>query len=346
MQFRIYLICVWLFFLGQRLEAILIDNSWSLAQSNALATNFAEFASFSAVGKVNVWEGASSYYGTGVLIGSDWVLTAAHNWDAGLMTNMSFNVGGSNYTANLANVYQHTNWTSAPSPLANKTVGSGQGWDIALFRLTSSVSGIAPAPLYTGNSEHGKQVYTLGFGSTGTGTATSTPNTSGNVHAIANVVDRVTNQSHGGFSGGALYYDFDSGLAGGNTFSVGGVPDESSFLTSLNPSGTIVGSGSNFDQVMYGGSIVEGGTAAGDSGGPSFILDDGVWKVAGLTSWGVNPATGYGFNGLYGDITAMTRVSAHIDWIAGISGVPEPETWGVVLGGVALVVVILRRYRV
>ena len=323
-------------------RAILIDNSWSLTLSNALATDFANFPSFQATGKVGITEGAANFDGTGVLVGNDWVLTAAHNWTNTAVTGLTFTIGGTLYNGNLAQRFQHPLWNAAPAPLMNATVGISQGWDIALFRLTTPVTGIAPAQLYTGTDELNSQVYTLGFGRTGTGTTASVNNVSGSIHAISNTIDRATSQVSGTSPGGQLFFDFDGG-ANGNTLATAGLPDANAFSTTLNPAGTIFGATSTTTQVTRLGSIIEGGTAQGDSGGPTFILDGGAWKVAGITSWGINPADNYGANGLYGDISALTRVSQSIDWINSIL-VPEPGT-GVLLMVAVFVLGITRRRR-
>ena len=325
-------------------RAILIDNSWNLTASNALATDFANFPSFAATGQVGITEGAASFSGTGVLIANDWVLTAAHNWTNASVTALTFTVGGTLYTGNLAQRPQHPLWNTSPAPLANATVGISQGWDIALFRLTAPVVGITPAQLYTGSGELGSQAYTLGFGRTGTGTTPVTNNVSGSIHAISNTIDRTTSQTSGGFPGGQLFYDFDSGVAAGNTLVTAGLPDAptSSFMTTLNPAGTIAGTTSTTTQVKNGAITIEGGTAQGDSGGPTFILDGGAWKVAGITSWGVNPADNYGANGLYGDVTAVTRVSTQVAWINSIL-VPEPATGIMMMLAVMILGIVLRR---
>lgn len=323
-------------------RAILIDNSWNLTASNALATDFANFPSFAATGQVGITEGVASFNGTGVLIANDWVLTAAHNWTNASVTALTFTVGGTLYTGNLAQRFQNPLWNAAPAPLVNATVGISQGWDIALFRLTAPVVGITPAQLYTGSAELGSQVYTLGFGRTGTGTTAVTNNVSGSIHAISNTIDRTTSQTSGGFSGGQLFYDFDSGVAGGNTLVTAGLPDGGAFNTILDPAGTIAGTTSATTQVKNGAITIEGGTAQGDSGGPTFIFDGGAWKVAGITSWGINPADNFGANGLYGDISAVTRVSTQVAWINSIL-VPEPVTGIMMILAVPILGIVLRR---
>lgn len=70
-----------------------------------------------------------------------------------------------------------------------------------------------------------------------------------------------------------------------------------------------------------------GGPCNGDSGGPMFLQDGGVWHVAGVTSYGDQQCTQYGVS---------TKVDAYDDWISyyvgqqgdtggGDSGSEEPE---------------------
>ena len=56
----------------------------------------------------------------------------------------------------------------------------------------------------------------------------------------------------------------------------------------------------------------------------------------------MNPADNYGANGLYGDITAVTRVSAQVAWINSIL-VPEPATGIMMMLAVMILGIVLRR---
>ncbi len=99
---------------------------------------------------------SNSNSGSGVLIGSSWVLTAAHLRN-GMTSPRTFTVGGNQYAVEA--FYSHPDWTGDVL----------DGNDIALVRLAEPVRNIAPAGWYTGNSELGRIGVFAGYGRTGTG---------------------------------------------------------------------------------------------------------------------------------------------------------------------------------
>ena len=127
---------------------------------------------YAAVGSfLNSW----CYTGSGVLIAPDWVLTAAHNLVAA--TSATFTLNGTPYTSDQLLI--HPNWQSG---------NSFAGYDVGLMHLTSSVSGVAPAVLYTGPSEIGQVATFVGYGFVGTG-LTGYQTVDGQRRACQNMID-------------------------------------------------------------------------------------------------------------------------------------------------------------
>jgi hypothetical protein len=104
----------------------------------------------------------------------------------------------------------------------------------------------------------------------------------------------------------------------------------------------------------------EGLIAGGDSGGGDFVFVNGQWVVSGVHSWGWNNACSYfgltscaGLNGNSSSYVRPVRLAAtfsHADWIASIAGaqvvaVPEPQTYALLLAGLAVVGSLARRRR-
>lgn len=95
------------------------------------------------------------------------------------------------------------------------------------------------------------------------------------------------------------------------------------------------------------GSGLDGQAALGDSGGGAFILNQGTWKLGGVayaTADGpdadslVNPAG-------YGDYTLFTDVYSYRSEISAMTGVLVPEPSSMMLGGIGVLALVLRRKR-
>ena len=223
------------------------------------------------VGKITI--GSSTF--SGVLIDDRWVLTTAHITSA-VNPVITVNLGGLSYAA--SEWIPHSMWTTS--------VAGINGNDIALIRLSTPVTGVAPATIYSGSNELGSTATIAGFGLTGTGLTGPAPSTA-SFRAGQNVLD--VPGSVLGRSDNYLLADFD------------------------NPSST---ASSSFGSATP--SPLEYMPATGDDGGGAFINDGGMLKLAGLFAFGLKgPVRQPGSTSLgrYGDLMAFTRVSAFGNWI-------------------------------
>jgi hypothetical protein len=237
---------------------------------------------------VNSW----GYTGSATLIAPDWVLTAAHMLVAA--SSGTFTIDGSSYAS--------TQLIRNPGYNTSNPIG---GYDFGLVHLSSSVSGIPPAALYTGSSEFGQIGTFVGFGFTGTG-LTGWQTLDHQKRAMQNVID-------GDFGNPSLVLgsDFD------------------------NPHSTA-------DNVFGDATPLplEGCVAPGDSGGGVFITIDSQTYLAGVISFVA--ATSGSANASYGDLSGFGRVSAFVPWIT--STIPEPSAFTLLVGA-GLCILFARRCR-
>lgn len=153
------------------LEARLYFAASSVADDAALVStgpsayprvvNGAKTALFPSVGMVGDQFGGE---GTGTLIAPQYVLTAAH-----LASNLSdtggrFQVGGVLYAT--SDVFVHPDYNGS-------MLGTEDANDIAILKLSQSVPGVAPSPIFRGTPQVGDSVTLVGFGGAGKGTSGS-----------------------------------------------------------------------------------------------------------------------------------------------------------------------------
>ncbi len=250
------------------------------------------------------------YVASGVLIDSEWILTAGHNFydtqsqnNPALVSGISVKVGNNpNNPDSIVTVSElvfHPTWLDGQQGIEHAN-------DLCLVKLTVPITGITPAILFSTNSEQlNEEVWHCGFGVYSDQPGQDS-NLDSNKHAIQNILDRIETgfeTSVGGiiYSGGLLAFDFDN--PSGTINSLG---DDL-----VNEDESILGLGSSSPICLN----FEGTTVTGDSGGPLFLKDNGVWKVVGILSGGaVDPINNY-IDGDYGDISIYTQVSSVYNWI-------------------------------
>ncbi|WP_255070547.1 trypsin-like serine protease [Lacihabitans sp. LS3-19] len=296
-----------------------IRNDKKLSDYEAIATNMApyntdEFPDFGSVVCIIIEDGKFEYIGTGVLINSQWIITAAHNFiepekskKLPALSAINILVGNDpnnpSKTLKVSQVIVHPQWTISDG-------GFEKGTDLALVKLSSPITNITPANLNLDiNGEKDKAyIWTCGFGDY-SGQAGQNKDDYSKKHAMVNVLDRIVNglsSSVGGvnYNGGLLAFDFDAPDGKYNTLGD----------NIVNVQEYDLGKGNSSPEALE----MEGGTIEGDSGSPIFVKINGVWKVCGLLHGGIDNVASGVKDSSYGDISVYTRTASAASWIQSV----------------------------
>ena len=138
------------------------DRSNNVAQARmARIVNGTPTSDYPAVGLIG---DTSDDFCSGTLIAPQYVLTAAHCAEGVVNTAGTFTIGGKTYRTE--RVFIHPSYNS-------NAIGSDSANDIAIYKLSEPVVGIAPMDIYRSVPQVGQLLTLVGFGGGGTGTTGS-----------------------------------------------------------------------------------------------------------------------------------------------------------------------------
>ena len=264
-------------------------------------TTLATLPQFDGVGRVNSFFPCSASY-----IGNGWFLTAAH---LGAISNVTLGSGPSAITYN---VIPGQNFV-APGWVNDVT----KGHDFLLFRINGNPIADgkvgAPFPIYSGPILD-NVITNVGYGVTGNGITGFVNGTQGTRRA-GNMVPRAY------FVEGST--DITSSTLTRTSATTIMFADFINPATNVSPLLTII----NGVTTTAASQELEYMITPFDSGSPALINDNGVWKIAGVGSFIVDP---YDFNGpafgIYGEVSAFSSIDEQTAvWIYNMT-VPEPST--------------------
>lgn len=254
---------------------------------------------------------------SGALIGSRYVLTAAHVVGGAPAGKVSFTL---NAEAG-SQVYAAESIVVFPG-FAGTRPGADGIWhdDLALIRLAAPVDASVPVYGLYGGSLANETVTLVGYGGGGDGVKGVTSGARTTVRRVGrNRVDKLLADDDGGSAREIFVFDFDGPDAASNVF---GPPDKANLTL---------------------GETIEAHYAGGDSGSPVFVRDKGAWKIAGIAAFNGGTPISSGSNVLFGAIGGGTVVASYIPWVeTAMAPVPEAHAWWMLLAGLGVIGI---RYR-
>ena len=290
-----------------KLETQSWDTHYALGQNLSPYEESGYIPSFASVGALLSNDGV---LGTASLIAPDTIITAAHvvknrtsdplptssQWKFVLFHD--FESAPSNLEYKIKSFTIHPTWIERQQLKPPFGDGDRLGCDLAIAKLESSVVGYQPLRLPNNDGfSIGQKVYLAGFGNLVDGSEGAGNSDNSRRMAGENILDRIVTEvsiTDSEKGGGLLAFDFDSPSRNNNSLGI-----NSSY--------------SAFDNLPLGDSsetalTLEVSTAEGDSGGPLIAKQGRVWRLLGTVSYGSSNST-------YGDISILTRISNHTDWI-------------------------------
>ncbi len=242
---------------------------------------------------------------SGALISDRHVLTAAHCSTLAGST-IRFELAGGDVVIPAATVDRHPGYSDFAT-----------GNDIAIVTLAQDAPAEAPRyQVYSKSDEVGKLHVKVGYGKTGHG-STGQSIDDRQKRAGLNLYDTTGEVAATFFSfpgnplpGTQLVHDFDDGTAAHDAFGVVAGPA--------------------YAEMGFGDDEVN--TGSGDSGGPTFIADKGVFKIAGITSYGVGSSrsdVNNEFDFSWGEVSVDARVSTSFSFISDIVKQLPPLSSGI-----------------
>lgn len=287
--------------LPRRSAAVIIDTASGTGNTTAPADD----PGWANVGSLGI--------GTGVYLGSNWVLTANHVGGGNIVLN------GGTY-AMLAG--SGTRLTNGGEP------GKGSA-DLYLFQLTTTPAGLTGVPIAAASTGSGAAVTMIGSGrnrgaftqwSVNTGTtpyAWTEVSSGGNAAGYKTLSTRTMRWGTNNVSGTGIWLNTVYG-------------DSKSLTTTFND---------------FVGNSTEAQAAYGDSGGAVFHKNGSTWELSGLmlTVGGFSGQPDPAANAVFGNVTYAADLSFYRSQIMSI--VPEPSALVLAAAGVAVLAAVRRRRR-